>query len=45
MEVGARETELQNLLKQLPHYNRILLAWLIVHFDTVTMHVSFNRFK
>lgn len=43
MEVGAREIELQNLLKQLPHYNRILLAWLIIHFDTVTLHEKHNK--
>lgn len=40
MEVDVREEELQNLIQQLPYHNRVLLSWLVVHFDTITLHVS-----
>lgn len=39
-DVAQREEELNNLLNQLPSVNRTLLAWLIIHFDHVTQHVS-----
>lgn len=39
MELDLREKTLQNLLAQLPVENKILLGWLINHFDIVTMHV------
>ena len=39
-EVAARESELRSLITQLPSCNRQLLAWLMLHFENITAHVS-----
>ncbi|KAK6635737.1 hypothetical protein RUM44_000991 [Polyplax serrata] len=43
MEVESRERAILLLLEQLPTQNRVLLGWLIVHFDTVTVHEKYNK--
>lgn len=40
METDCREKALQTLIAQLPYQNKVLLGWLILHFDTVTLHVG-----
>jgi len=40
-EMAARESELRSLIMQLPACNRQLLAWLMLHLENITTHVSF----
>jgi RalA-binding protein 1 len=41
-EVATRESELHNLIMQLPACNRQLLAWLMLHLENITVHVSLS---
>ena len=40
-EMAARESELRSLIMQLPACNKQLLAWLMLHLENITTHVSF----
>lgn len=42
-EVTKQEEELFNLTNQLPSCNRILISWLIMHFDEVTANEKSNK--
>lgn len=42
-EVTEQQVELQKLLEQLPSCNRILLVWLLLHFDAVIQNEKFNK--
>lgn len=37
--VASREIGLLTLVENLPEYNRVLLAWIILHLDTITNNV------
>lgn len=39
----TREKHLRILIDNLPVYNRILLQWLLIHFDNVINHVSVHN--
>jgi len=39
-EMAVRESELHTLIMQLPSCNRQLLAWLMLHLENITVHVS-----
>lgn len=39
-EVAQRESQIAELTQQLPECNRVLLAWVILHLDHITMCVS-----
>jgi RalA-binding protein 1 len=41
-EMAAREAELHTLIMQLPTCNRQLLAWLMLHLENITAHVSLS---
>lgn len=38
-DVAQREAQLLHLTQQLPKYNNVLLAWVILHLDHVTIRV------
>lgn len=42
-EVTKQEEELLSLINQLPSCNRILISWLIMHFDEVTANEKSNE--
>lgn len=42
-EVTEQQQELLSLVGQLPSYNRLLISWLILHFDEVTLNEKFNK--
>ncbi|EDV92934.1 GH18557 [Drosophila grimshawi] len=43
--VTKRETELQQLVEQLPKCNRTLLGWLMLHFDSTVQQCRYNKFN
>lgn len=38
-DVAQREAQLLHLIQQLPKCNNVLLAWIILHLDHVTIRV------
>lgn len=44
-DVEQREAQLAQLTQQLPECNRILLAWVILHLDHVTMRVCSKYYQ
>ncbi|XP_064549159.1 ralA-binding protein 1 [Drosophila montana] len=42
-KVTKQQAELQELLEQLPKCNRTLLAWVILHFDSVIQKERYNK--
>lgn len=40
LNIGTREKHLKILVENLPPHNRLLLQWLLIHFDNVVAHVS-----
>ncbi|KAH8419149.1 hypothetical protein KR222_006732 [Zaprionus bogoriensis] len=41
--VTEQQTELQQLLEQLPKCNRTLLSWVVLHFDSVIQQERYNK--
>ncbi|XP_017870683.1 PREDICTED: ralA-binding protein 1 [Drosophila arizonae] len=42
-KVTDQQTELQQLLEQLPKCNRTLLSWILLHFDAVIQQERYNK--
>lgn len=42
-QVSQQEKELKSLVDQLPNANRLILSWLMVHFDAVTQNEHHNK--
>lgn len=43
LNVGTREKHLRTLTENLPVNNRILLSWLLIHFDNVVLNERHNK--
>ena len=40
LNVATREKHLKILVENLPYYNKLLLSWLLRHFDNIISNVS-----
>lgn len=45
LNIGTREKHLKILVENLPTYNKLLMSWLLLHFDYIICNVCNFRYN